>query len=57
MVFFAQKTHVFGTKNRLRIWGVPLPPPFTIKISGKTGVTDLGGTPLPFYGHSPKKCS
>ena len=24
MVFFAQKTPVFGPKNRLRIWGVPL---------------------------------
>ena len=26
MAFFAQKTPVFGPKNRLRIWGVPLPP-------------------------------
>ena len=41
MVFFAQKTPVFGPKNRLRIWGVPPPPPFTDKIFGKKGVTDL----------------
>ena len=34
MVIFAQKTPVFGPKNRLRIWGV-LPPPFTDKIFGK----------------------
>ena len=27
MVFFAQKTPVFGPKNRLRIWGVPPLPP------------------------------
>ena len=27
MVFFAQKTPDFGPKNRLRIWGVPLPSP------------------------------
>ena len=47
MVFFAQKTPVFGPKNRLRIWGVPPPSPFTDKIFGKKGVTDLGGTPPP----------
>ena len=47
MVIFAQKTPVFGPKNRLRIWGVPPSPPFTDKIFGKKGVTDLGGTPPP----------
>ena len=31
------------------------PPPFTDKIFGKKGVTDLGGTPLlPFTDFSPK---
>ena len=27
MVFLVQKTPVFGPKNRLWIWGLPLPPP------------------------------
>ena len=33
--------------------GTPLPP-FTDKIFGKKGVTDLGGTPPPLYGQNPQ---
>merc|ERR1712032_504306 len=35
MVFFAQKTPLFGPKNRLRIWGVPPSPPLRTKFSAK----------------------
>ena len=46
MVFFAQKTPVFGPKNRLRIWGYPSPP-FTDKNFGKKGGYGFGGYPSP----------
>ena len=46
-MFFAQKTPDFGTKNRLRIWGVPPSPPLRIFFFNEEGVTDLGGTPAP----------
>ena len=45
MVFFAQKTPVFGPKNRLRIWGVPPSPPLRTKFSAKRELRILGVPP------------
>ena len=39
IVFFAQNTPDFGTKNRLKIWGVPPSPLYGFFFSEK-GVTD-----------------
>ena len=52
MVFFAQKTPVFGPKIRLRIWGVPLPPPLRTKFSARKGLRIWGVPPLPLYGQN-----
>ena len=38
------------TLRILSVWGVSHPP-FTDKMFGKKGVTDMGGTPPPLYGH------
>ena len=47
-MFFAQKTPDFGLNNRLRIWGVPPPPPvYEKKKSVKRGLRILGGNPPP----------
>ena len=48
MVFFAQKTPVFGPKIGLRIWGVPLPSPLRTKFSAKRGLRIWGVPPPPF---------
>ena len=47
MVFFAQKTPVFGPKNRLRIWGVPPSPPLRTKFSAKRELRIWGVPPPP----------
>ena len=48
MVFFAQKTPLFGPKNRLRIWGVPPSPPLRTKFSAKRELRIWGVPPPPF---------
>ena len=48
MVFFAQKTPVFGPKNRLWIWGVPPLPLYGQKFWHKGGYGFGGYPPPPF---------
>ena len=55
-------SHIFATilgktsNTTLRILSVRgVPPPFTDFFSGKKGVTDLGGTPLPPFTDFPPK--
>ena len=54
LVFFAQKTLVFGQKNKLRIWGVPPLPPLRTKFSAKKELRIWGVPPLPLYGQNPQ---
>ena len=55
MLFYVRKDFKYYFADFVRKGGTPPPPPFTDKIFGKKGVTDLGDTPLPPLRIFPRK--
>ena len=51
MLYKLQCTVHHSGGRQILLCGFCPPPPFTDKIFGKKGVTGMGGTPSPLYGH------